>query len=273
MEFADNKLSKLSIDFLVNYPIASSPIGANIGGITGDDIVVFLFRIIFGDRFKNIYNIRRVSSKRYGDEKGNEDGSSGNSTKNIATDDDIIKACLCAACGPAFSHVTKNKSKKGVFINAKGVDYEKLFDSNPNIYKIFEEFCNAMTSNDKANVIVSNISWLNSILGIVKCYTRFGHYQKLFNVALKLYICVYAFRAVLKISNPMCTKITRSALDVADCPIDSKIRDVLVNRYGFSGFSKIVWSRMSPKEYLDMQDAIRNIRSGSNLLFDFKEWH
>lgn len=249
------KFSNINLYSLYGYNLLTTDI------FTESHVVRFLFRILFGENFKHICNIYHDQSK---------------SKINKASEDDIIKACLSTACGPTFRHTTINIAQN----NKNTINYEKLFEKSNNICDIFVKYCNCPTTQEKtffllesdANIKVffKGTKELNGQKGLC-----FGHFQKLFNLALKLYACVYTFQKALHISVTW-TKIDAQAIINADCPIDSKIINTLIENHNCKQFSGVKWSKMkSPRDiliYQQMQSVIRSTGIGSNLLFDFEEW-
>lgn len=66
---------------------------------------------------------------------------------------------------------------------------------------------------------------MNEIFAKVKEKVLFGHIQKLFNIAIKYYLCLYMCKDFLDINESLfCGEIV-SAFECADCPIDSIILD------------------------------------------------
>ena len=233
----------------ISLPMAYSYV--NLGGVTDEHVVRFLFRILFGEEYRTIINA-----------KGEED---------------IICACLRAACGPAFSHVTENTP----LCKNKVINYKTVITPSSVLYKVFLDFCNSYSSASKAQLLDSNDTHLKKFFNSYKAISGakalcFGHFQKLFNLALKLYICVYTFSSILKIPATMGTIISIQAMINADCPIDSKIIAVLVSKYKCSQFKGVNWSQLCGSSgvntYIDLQKEIGKHYAGSNLLFDFEEW-
>lgn len=103
---------------------------------------------------------------------------------------------------------------------------------------------------------------------------NFGRFQKLFNMAVKYYVCVYAFRNELGIKDVLSGY---NDLKGAHCPIDSTILDKIMQEdKKYSEFKKCKWTQMTDSaKYAEIQDAIQDIKSAeqaSNLAYDFKVW-
>lgn len=146
-----------------------------------------------------------------------------------------------------------------------------------------------------------------SIIGVYKnvdsCKHPFciGHIQKMFNIAIKLLLCLILSaehaRSVgcnvrlgyTKAGIPICLNDGDLlaacnypyAFDSADCPIDSIILNKIdaENRDKKKTFSGITWSQIGKRKpaecYMDAQNEIGRLQNHaySNLYFDFDNWN
>ena len=108
----------------------------------------------------------------------------------------------------------------------------------------------------------------------------FGHFQKMFNMALKFYLCLYISKEYLELDESFFDKRIIENMKNADCPMDSIILKRLDKKQRSDGkkYSDIKWSKMDVKDgsYMEVQNAIDNIdkkKYKSRLSFDFKEWN
>ena len=198
--------------------------------VTKDNVLRFLFRATLGDEFKNI--------------------------ENQQSEDEIILSCLCLGWNDAFRRTLKNK--KGVDIDRKVK--VKIFTDHKCINR-FREYASATTSAAKADMLEKI---RNDMAGDISKYKEgkftIGLAQKIFNIAVKLYVCIYLFSDVLGVKNV----VKKYAFDEADCPLDGKILDELDRRVREGSWSKL----NDKKEYIDIQDSIK----GDRLLYDFLNW-
>ena len=198
--------------------------------VTKDNVLRFLFRATLGDEFKNI--------------------------ENQQSEDEIILSCLCLGWNDAFRRTLKNK--KGVDIDRKVK--VKIFTDHKYINR-FREYASATTSAAKADMLEKI---RNDMAGDISKYKEgkftIGLAQKIFNIAVKLYVCIYLFSDVLGVKNV----VKKYAFDEADCPLDGKILDELDRRVREGSWSKL----NDKKEYIDIQDSIK----GDRLLYDFLNW-
>ncbi len=198
--------------------------------VTKDNVLRFLFRATLGDEFKNI--------------------------ENQQSEDEIILSCLCLGWNDAFRRTLKNK--KGVEINREVK--EDVFLKN-NCIDRFREYASATTSAAKADILEKIRDDMACDISLYKeGKFTIGLAQKIFNIAVKLYVCIYLFSDVLGVKNV----VKKYAFDEADCPLDGNILNKL-NRRVREGS----WSKLNDKdEYIDIQDSIQ----GDRLLYDFLNW-
>ncbi len=198
--------------------------------VTKDNVLRFLFRVTLGDEFEKV--------------------------KKQQSEDEIILYCLCLGWNDAFRRTLKNKN--GVEINREVK--EDVFLKN-NCINRFREYASATTSAAKADILEKI---RNDMAGDISKYKEgkltIGLAQKIFNIAVKLYVCIYLFSDVLGVKNV----VKKYAFDEADCPLDGKILGELNKKVDEGS-----WSRLNDKkEYIDVQDSIQ----GDRLLYEFLTW-
>ena len=233
-------------------------INKNIGGIERSHIIKFLFRVLATQHYNLIIN--------------------------ALNDEDIIIACLRIAWNDAFRHVSKNQPNA-----KKKQDFKAMHNKDVNEYIVncilrneivLNSFLNYCRANTPAEKVLSLENDINN--GLLRCFEDvkvidkkednhlcFGHFQKLYNMAIKYYLCVYFCSDDLGIKHLMLQKIDLNWLECADCPIDSIICGLLD--------SKLVWSKIESaqciSEYLNLQNRIKSeVTHKSNLWYDFENW-
>lgn len=260
------------------------------GGIAVEDVIKFQTRIMFGAQYGRIEYATKISAQ---DARKAQDA--------------LILACLRIGWNDAFRHVTRNKEsveqnikaylscedvledefclKRGKVKNKTGRrkydDYYSSILNNKVILNVFTEYASAKKTDDKCKVIQNNLRDLKKIFEEVKeSEVRFGHIQKLFNIAIKFYLCLYMCREFLGLNNELfCPEIVEGFKN-ADCPIDSiivdrfdqkKMKDKVDQEYKPLSL-EIKWSEISPDEYKELQEKFRS-DGKSGLYFDFVEWN
>lgn len=271
----------------------------NLGGIDKVAIIKFQTRVQFGKQYARVIEARDES--------------------------DIIVACLRVAWNDAFRHVSQNCEEtnkqlaKTLFDFAENVREEasrelgkyaidddsivsewicqKILHKDGKVYKIFLEWAQAKDSRAKYEIAKNAIAaGMLEEFGRVKLVNSkknplcFGHIQKLYNMALKNYICLYCWREELGIREFMGKTISETHLANADCPIDSVILKQLDNISAhnqngkhlrkYKKFENIKWSKLGtpsfPEElYCELQNCIKKHMqdsTNSNLFFDFENW-
>lgn len=226
----------------------------------------------------------------------------------------LIVACLRIAWNDAFRHVTKNVEnleskfkKNGEFSGTSFDNYVCTQILNDDfIIDTFKEYINAETTEKKIAVLsdadenkklakkFETIKIIDETEDKALC---FGHFQKLYNMAVKLYICLYIMRDELGLS--FMGKSTKYAdpnnFANADCPVDSYILKRLDEIFSEENrtvpyeefiklkpdckkFADISWSKLKSKNdimvYKVIQDTIKKLCNSNecNLIFDFKNW-
>ena len=229
------------------------------GGITFAHVLNFQIRIMLGDQqYQRCMKARKQK--------------------------EILVACLRLGWNDAFRHTSKNQD--GIKESEKETIILKVCES------VIDEFCEYA----KKTTTKDRIQYIEMLFSSNKFKQKFekikvidelqsdkalcfGHIQKMFNMAIKLFLCLKicaekAEEMNLDIElNPALFK-TDFALDTADCPIDSIILSKL------DACRKIKWSKIGHKnhpssEYEIAQTAIQkelNDISKSNLCYDFENW-
>lgn len=258
--------------------------------------------------------------------------------------DDIIAVCLRLGWNDAFKHVSENvgDAKMLNFCKAKnwiGTVFSKRQNKFTTIKKLNDEeknnlifeICKTLVPNFKCYAKCSNTASREAKLKALVSDPTFtakfeaykltnskkhplceGHIQKMFNMAIKLLICLilsaeHARTCGCKIKlGEYMDKENNTIQDVflenkvlcetnfpfefasADCPIDSiilkKIQEKRVTPnpgiHNHQKFTEIVWSKFGKGEDLDnysiAQNEIEQIYSGTgkcNLCFDFENWN
>lgn len=277
------------------------------GGITLDHVIQFQTRILFGAQYGRI----ELAKKEPNDEPN---------------DEQIIIACLRMGWNDAFRHVTENQAdvenekknhlekntdelkdefcvcgRNHIVNHKRGCksydDYYSSILSDPIILEAFRKYASAETTDDKCAAITGNLDDLFGALKEAKKIDNcdnpahnlcFGHIQKMFNIAVKLYLCVYMCRKYLGLDEKLFDTDIVYALQHADCPIDSIILDRFeqigmeeagVGQQYNKKYPGFVWSQINSEDkintYKKIQDDFREeIGEGkSSLYFDFTHWN
>lgn len=261
----------------------------NIGGVSLADIIQFQTRIMFGAQYGRIEKSKYEKSK-----------------------DELIIACLRMGWNDAFRHVTKNldsvetdiknhdsqkyeledefclKHKKIISHKKGRKEYDDYYSSILNcdtILSTFKKYASVKTTDEKCDIIINNIGRLADEFQKVKENICFGHVQKLFNIAVKLYLCLYMCRIYLNIDDELFYNDIVAALETADCPIDSiildrfeqkKMKEKGIGKEHELLYPDFTWSQISSDETIDTYKSIqKDFRSAgkSSLYFDFAEWN
>ncbi len=253
---------------------------SNLGGITMENVIVFQTKVIMGAQFNRVIHAKRQ--------------------------EDIMIACLRMGWNDAFRHTSQNvrieqdgESKK----NAPSVlelkekewrcekkhtdEYDDFICANilSKIIVIFKDYACAGSTVDKIGIIGDKFEDLK---GPFEGYKKtegdlmlcFGHFQKMFNIAIKLYVCLYLCRKQLGIKDKMFNEDILNNIKNADCPIDSIILDGLAKDSGCKEYRNHKWSKYgtdknSTDDYKNVQETIsqlEDVKGKSNLFYDFIAW-
>lgn len=227
------------------------------GGIEFKHVWKFLIKIMVGNQYDQIVNAESA--------------------------DDVIKACLRLGWNDAFRHTSKNVD--GIKEAEKAQIIMGVCDA---ITTEFKEYAKKETPEERHEYINDRLEdkKFKEKFACIKIVDDdndkslcFGHIQKMFNMAIKLFLClkICAEQADdMKIDIGLDTSLFECdfAFDTADCPLDSIILGTL------STCSNIKWSKLGHEghpssEYINAQKAIReklNDDSKSNLYYDFENW-
>lgn len=254
----------------------------NFGGITLDEVIVFQTQIMMGSQFGRI-------------------------KKENATQEDIIIACLRMGWNDAFRHTSENTKKEDCNKNKKdwpsilelsekewrtNKEHSKDYDDficgnilNQNIVlDTFKNFVCSQSTKTKIDCINNNFTDLKTLFQEYKNTDGdkqlcFGHFQKMFNIAIKLYICLYICRENLKIEDGLFDEEIIKNIKYADCPIDSIILEKLSKETG-QDYRTHKWSKYGTfkhpvEHYKNVQTSISEIdkiKGKCNLYYDFSAW-
>lgn len=269
------------------------------GGVSAKDVIVFQTKIMMGTQFGRIIWAREHKSEDLGNSR-----------------DEILIACLRMGWNDAFRHTSQNESgindersgaagsggKKDKYMRPRfkrfrGIIKEEptpqAFDdyysnrviSDPKFLDIFKTY--AKTAVDKHTVIDSEWETIKDCFRGVKKLDgqkrlSLGHIQKMFNIAVKLYLCLYICREELGLRDLFIQEIVDNFAN-ADCPVDSIILGELEQiemekrKEGAafkSVFGQYIWSQLNAADYEAIQKKVHSESKGnSNLWFDFAHWN
>ncbi len=269
------------------------------GGVTAKDIIVFQSKIMMGAQFGRIVWAREHKSASLGNRQN-----------------EILVACLRIGWNDAFRHTSENEdgindtkeSKGAVSTYKKQEEYEttllKLYLGNITekkttadfddyfseiVKKLLDVFCEyAKASTNKHLIIDSHWAEIEDCFRGVKKLNgdkklSFGHIQKMFNIAIKLYLCLFVCREELDLDDNIFVADIVNNFANADCPLDSiilrKLEQVEMQKNGIGAtyttkYDGYTWSQLNSSDYSDIQDSIKNESGGnSNLWFDFDNWN
>lgn len=275
----------------------------NFGGVTLAHVIQFQTRILFGAQYGRIELAKKGSN-----------------------DEQLIIACLRMGWNDAFRHVTENqadvedakekhlKKNRAELTDEFCVKYGKVAYKNGNksyddyyssivsdkrLLKAFRKYASAETTDEKCAAITNNLDDLFGALKKAKKIDNcdnpahnlcFGHIQKMFNIAVKLYLCVYMCRGFLNLKEELFDKKILYALENADCPVDSiildqfeqtKMKEKKAGEKHELFYPTFNWSQIDSDDeinkYKKIQDDFReeSKRDGGNssLYFDFTHWN
>ena len=264
------------------------------GGVTAKDIIVFQSKIMMGAQFGRIVWAREHKSASLGNRQN-----------------EILVACLRIGWNDAFRHTSENEdgindtkeSKGAVSTYKKQEKYEttllKLYRGKITekkttadfddyfseiVMKLLDVFCEyAKAPTNKHLIIDSHWAEIEDCFRGVKKLNgdkklSFGHIQKMFNIAIKLYLCLFVCREELDLDDNIFVADIVNNFANADCPLDSiilgKLEQVEMQKNGITKYDGYTWSQLNSSDYSDIQDSIKNESGGnSNLWFDFDNWN
>ena len=241
----------------------------NLGGIRLKEVITFQTQIMMGAQFG------RVMSKE---------------------PEEIIIACLRMGWNDAFRHTSKNKKNGEKSVLEEGEtkwrqkhevphdDYicGNILNQDP-VRKAFRDFALAGSTEAKVNTIKSHYPELELLFGQYKETTGkqklcFGHFQKMFNIAIKLYVCLYLCREWLDLPTDVFEEDILNNIQNADCPVDSIILEHLAKDSENTKYKSHKWSQYEHNDgnYQQAQDEISRLdktAGKSNLYYDFIAWN
>ena len=270
------------------------------GGVTAKDIIVFQSKIMMGAQFGRIVWAREHKAE------------------NIENcQNEILIACLRIGWNDAFRHTSENEdgindtkdSKGAVSTYVKkykitllklfrgkieprniGADFDDYFSdrviSQKAFLDIFKEY--ATTATNKETIIDSRWTTIETLFKGVKKLSggkalSLGHIQKMYNIAIKLYLCLFMCREELDLDDDIFIQTIVDKFDKADCPIDSiilgKLEQGAMKKAGIGApytnqYDSYTWSQLNATDYRTIQDSIKTESNGnSNLWFDFNNWN
>ena len=243
----------------------------SLGGIELKDVITFQTKIMMGAQFGRV--------------------------KKAQKQEDIIVACLRLGWNDAFRHTSENvkedsKTKLEIESQKRKKKHKDVYDDyicslliEDEFLKIFRDYALATDTKEKRKCINERLESLTKQLGTVKKIEGdkklcFGHFQKLFNIALKLYLCLYMCKDYLEIADGLFDKDIIRNIHKADCPIDSIILDRLKEDTGNKEYSSYKWSKFGTEAFSDelyekVQENISQlecVKGKSNLYYDFIAW-
>ena len=245
----------------------------NFGGITLKEAITFQTQVMMGAQFG------RIASKE-------------------ANGDDLMIACLRMGWNDAFRHTSKNEMDGNITVLEKGEASWRKTHKAPHddficgnilnqkaLLTAFVEFACAGSTADKIKIINKNYTQLEQLLGKYKETSGdhalcFGHFQKMFNIAIKLYVCLYLCREFVGIDDKLFRAEIIHNLQYADCPLDSIIleklaRDAQKKEYTSHKWSKYGTEAHPTENYEKAQGEIAKLdvsKGNSNLYYDFVAW-
>lgn len=249
-------------------------------GVDLSDVIAFQTRLMMGAQYERVKAAKNVSdvSKRK---------------------KEILVACLRLGWNDAFRHTSRNIMDGTLSVLKKeSINYDKkhkhAYDDyicaeiigNEEFYTIFRNFALAASTDEKRKVIKDNWTKIIKLFKKIKEVEGenslcFGHFQKMFNMALKLYLCLYICKDALELEDSVFDEEILLNMKNADCPVDSIILsrlDQKINETEDSKgkkYSNIKWSKIDLEDgsYAEIQMAIDKMNYKSRLSFDFKEWN
>lgn len=258
------------------------------GGVTLEHVLAFQIRIMMGNQYDRLVEGMRTGCKRQ-----------------------PVIACLRLGWNDAFRHTSKNTEKAN-----KMSGKEKQQQMNSICDQLTGEFCeySRLQSTEERHAYIhekmenpeflKKFEYLKVVKGSDKALS-FGHIQKMFNIAIKLYLClkICADSApapiILEYGATPDENVVLDAKKLellsgenvtADCPIDHYILETIDQRLSATGacrasevrakkFADIPWSKLrgeADQTYIEIQKEIAALQkndSKSNLCFDFEGWN
>ena len=262
------------------------------GGVGAKEVIIFQTKIMMGAQFGRVMYARDNDAIKIEDRQN-----------------EILIACLRLGWNDAFRHTSQNEGSVQNDINNHNktytasrfklfrgkikrydasLDFDDYFShkviSDKDFLEIFKSYA---ASSDKCKVVNDNWKLIqNCFKGVKKLdgnkMLSFGHIQKMFNIAIKLYLCLYICRDELGLCDCLFVNSIVNNFNNAHCPIDSIILGELEQKQmeklgegaDYSNeYNSYTWSQLSSTDYAKIQNDIKNECNGkSNLWFDFDNW-
>ncbi len=255
-----------------------------IAGVSHQHVLNFYIHVVFGNQYKRVCQPNNS--------------------------DDLLIACLRMGWNDAFRHTSKNVQHSKKIRNNKGqektisvLEYKKAqwqkeghpepYDdficgrilSDKGFLDLFKKYAGTNTPEEKSNLIQNNFDSLKELFGPYKAVEGekklcFGHFQKMFNMAIKLYLCLYMSADDLKLDNSLFDNGIIQNMRNADCPIDSFILAAVAKDSQSPEIAAQVWSKYGADDanhvdnYHQVQEKIASLPEAKNskLLYDFIAW-
>lgn len=250
------------------------------GGVEFKDVISFQTKIMLGAQFGRV--------------------------KNAGNKDDIVIACLRVGWNDAFRHTSENKKvkdengkeKSKSVLEIKSIEWQKKHNedhadficdeilNNDVLLETFYAFTKATSTEAKIAAIESQFPDLKALF---KPYKKtegdkqlcFGHFQKMFNIAIKVYLCIYMCKYYLGIKSTLFDDDIINNLKNADCPVDSIILNKLSKETTKKEYTNYKWSKFGTEkhkidQYREVQQEISGLnkqKGKSNLYYDFVSWN
>ncbi len=196
----------------------------------------------------------------------------------------VILACLRLGWNDAFKHVSKNRDDDEIKKKSDTDKAELILDICKNLIPYFETYAKKTTTKERIEKLtkLSEDEAFRSIIGRFKDVDAegkklcVGHIQKMFNIAIKLILCliISAHHAAQTSTSPLLHKDSERivtlddkllslenfpyAFETADCPIDSiilsaveqhpELAHVSLKEEDSIKFKSVVWSHIGADE-------------------------
>ena len=244
----------------------------NLGGITLKEVIVFQTQLMMGAQFGRI-------------------------TKMDASQDDLIIACLRMGWNDAFRHTSENtKEGEHSILELEEKEWRKNhkeeYDdficgkilNEPVVLDTYKKFVTQKTTAGKIQIIENKWNDLKKLFRVYKTISGdkqlcFGHFQKMFNIATKLYVCLYVCKQELGICADKFDSEIIKNIQYADCPIDSiilkKLSEQTNTNYNNQKWSKYGTANHKTENYKEIQETISSLDvtdKKSKLYYDFIAW-
>ena len=258
------------------------------GGVTLEHVLAFQIRIMMGNQYNRLVEGMRTGNKV-----------------------EPVIACLRLGWNDAFRHTSENTDEaNNMSDREKQQEMAKICD---HLSKEFCEYTRLESTQKRHEYIhrkmedhdfLKKFASFKVIEGSDKALS-FGHIQKMFNIAVKLYLCLKVCAEAAQtpiileygatpeenvVLDPKKLELLSGDDVTADCPIDHYILEAIDQRLSATGacrtsnvsakkFANIPWSKLRGEEdqtYIEVQkeiSALQNDATKSNLCFEFENWN